>query len=681
MRNIFPGKVERIKILYVFGFITFVGISCVPPQPPTKEMVEVDVKLNASHQTILEFQDQLLVDSLANYLNSDDVTLRYLAARAFASMSAEDHSDKLKELLKDTVRMVAAMAAYSIGQQADSSYQHALLDAFKQRDSINVNNILNCNILEAIGKCGDPKYLDLVATTSSYLNTDTLLLLGQTRCIYRYGLRGIISSKGTARMASIAVDETFPDEVRILAAHYLQRIKGLELSEYRENLLKAISSSRNVDLKIALLESLKHLKHVEVLVYLIQNIPRLEDERLKTASIQAFRNFDFNSYIATLEYLLQTSGHLTRWVVADFLLANISSNEAGKIMELAEVQDEPITKVKLLKASYRHLPRFYVNSRESVKDQIIALYTSSKNIGQTVEVVHALGEDLLNLNMLIDIVQSTEITALKSAALENIIKIVASSEFDVSNRLVTEEMVLKVNAVLLSQFKSGDIAAVSLISDYAGPNKEKLTTYGFSSGILDSVFQNITLPAGIEAKRSLGKTLSKWNGYEYEEIIAPYNHPIDFSLLSGLPQYPRANISTTKGDIIIEFFVNDAPGTVSSFIRLMKLNYFTRKKFHRIVPNFVTQGGCNRGDGYGSLDFTLRSEFSPLYYDQGGYLGMASAGPHSESQQIFITHTATPHLDGRYTIFAKVVEGMDIVLKLSHEDNIQSIKMVTFDLM
>ncbi len=681
MKKIFSGKISRIKFLYTLGLLVLAGLSCVPPQPPSKEIIDIDLKLNSSQQAIIEFHDQLLADSLALYLDNEDVNLRYLSARAFASMSAKDHSEKLKELLMDTVRMVAAMAAYSIGQQADSSYQQALLDAFKQRDSIGVNNILNCNILEAIGKCAAPKYLDLIATAGSYRNTDTLLLLGQTRGIYRYGVRGIISTKGTARMASIAVDDTFPEEARIMAAHYLQRIKGLELNEYLEDILKAISSSENVDLKIALLESLKHIKQVEVLIYLIQNIPHLEDERFKTASIQAFRNFDFNSYIATLEYLLQTAGHLTRWVVADFLLANISSNEAGKIMALAEIQDEPITKVKLLKAAYRHLPRFYVNSRDAVKDQIIALYTSSGNIGQTVEVVHALGEDFMNLDLLIDIVETTEITALRTAAIENIIKIVSSSEFNVSNRLVTEEMIVKVNAILLSQFKSGDIAAVSLIAEYAKSNKEKLSTYGFSSGILDSVYQKIVLPAGIEAKRSLAKTLSEWNGYEYEEIIVPFNHPIDFSLLSGLPENPRANISTTKGDIIIEFYVNEAPGTVSSFIRLMKLNYFTRKKFHRIVPNFVTQGACNRGDGYGSLDFTIRSEFSPLYYDQGGYLGMASAGPHSESQQIFITHTATPHLDGRYTIFAKVVEGMDVVLKLSHEDNIDRIKMVTLELM
>src|SRR5690606_3536427 len=151
MRKIFPVKINGINYFYALGLMVLAGLSCVPPQPPSKEIVDIDLKLNSSQQAIIEFQDQLLADSLAIYLDSEDVNLRYLSARAFASMSAQDHSEKLKALLKDTVRMVAAMAAYSIGQQADSSYQQALLNAFKQRDSVDVNNILNCNILEAIG--------------------------------------------------------------------------------------------------------------------------------------------------------------------------------------------------------------------------------------------------------------------------------------------------------------------------------------------------------------------------------------------------------------------------------------------------------------------------------------------------------------------------------------------------
>ena len=87
---------------------------------------------------------------------------------------------------------------------------------------------------------------------------------------------------------------------------------------------------------------------------------------------------------------------------------------------------------------------------------------------------------------------------------------------------------------------------------------------------------------------------------------------------------------------------------------MKKEKFYNEKTWHRVVPNFVIQAGCTRGDGYGSLNYTIRSEFSPQSY-KTGYVGMASAGKDTESTQFFITHRPTPHLDGRYTIFAKVI--------------------------
>jgi cyclophilin family peptidyl-prolyl cis-trans isomerase len=89
----------------------------------------------------------------------------------------------------------------------------------------------------------------------------------------------------------------------------------------------------------------------------------------------------------------------------------------------------------------------------------------------------------------------------------------------------------------------------------------------------------------------------------------------------------------------------------------------------------VIQGGGNRGDGYGSLDYTIRSELSPLYYDKSGIVGMASAGLHTESQQWFITLRPTLHLNGKYTQFARLTEGEDVLAMIRRGDKIESIKI------
>ena len=126
----------------------------------------------------------------------------------------------------------------------------------------------------------------------------------------------------------------------------------------------------------------------------------------------------------------------------------------------------------------------------------------------------------------------------------------------------------------------------------------------------------------------------------------------------------------------LELFPERAPATVSSFIDLINKGFYNQKYFHRVVPNFVIQTGCPRGDGYGSLDFTIRSEVADSYYDAEGYVGMASAGPHTEGTQFFITHSPTPHLDGKYTIFGRVISGMEVVHRIAMGDQIKTINIL-----
>jgi cyclophilin family peptidyl-prolyl cis-trans isomerase len=97
--------------------------------------------------------------------------------------------------------------------------------------------------------------------------------------------------------------------------------------------------------------------------------------------------------------------------------------------------------------------------------------------------------------------------------------------------------------------------------------------------------------------------------------------------------------------------------------------------FHRVVPNFVIQGGDPRGDGWGGPGYTIRSEFSPIPFD-AGVIGMASAGKDTEGSQWFVTHSPQPHLDGRYTVFGRVTGGLDVVHKIQVDDRIFDITLI-----
>ncbi|WP_161804546.1 peptidylprolyl isomerase [Ardenticatena maritima] len=130
-----------------------------------------------------------------------------------------------------------------------------------------------------------------------------------------------------------------------------------------------------------------------------------------------------------------------------------------------------------------------------------------------------------------------------------------------------------------------------------------------------------------------------------------------------------ATIKTEKGDIRIQLFADKAPKTVNNFVFLAEQGFYDNTTFHRVIPDFMAQGGDPSGTGAGGPGYTFEDEISPdLVFDGPGYLAMANAGPNTNGSQFFITYVETPWLNGRHTIFGKVVEGMDVALSLTPRD-------------
>jgi cyclophilin family peptidyl-prolyl cis-trans isomerase len=134
-------------------------------------------------------------------------------------------------------------------------------------------------------------------------------------------------------------------------------------------------------------------------------------------------------------------------------------------------------------------------------------------------------------------------------------------------------------------------------------------------------------------------------------------------------------VKTGKGEFVIQLNVTWCPGTSAAFAELVESGFYTNFTIHRVVPNFVMQDGCPRGDGWGAPEFTIRSEFTPGTFMEGT-LGMASSGKDTEGSQWYVTHSATPHLDARYTAFGFVAEGMDVVNRLQVGDVIKGMELV-----
>ncbi|AAB85816.1 MULTISPECIES: peptidylprolyl isomerase [Methanothermobacter] len=135
-----------------------------------------------------------------------------------------------------------------------------------------------------------------------------------------------------------------------------------------------------------------------------------------------------------------------------------------------------------------------------------------------------------------------------------------------------------------------------------------------------------------------------------------------------------AVIETVKGDIELILFEEDAPNTVANFEKLSNSGFYDGLTFHRVIPDFVIQGGCPVGDGTGGPGYTIKCEINPNRHVKGA-LSMAHAGRDTGGSQFFITLSPQPHLDGVHTVFGKVVRGMDVVESIERGDRMLRVRV------
>ena len=149
--------------------------------------------------------------------------------------------------------------------------------------------------------------------------------------------------------------------------------------------------------------------------------------------------------------------------------------------------------------------------------------------------------------------------------------------------------------------------------------------------------------------------------------MARYAKPPDFQI--DVRKRYTATIYTDRGAIELQLHADKAPITVNNFVFLAREGYYDGTTFHRVIKDFMIQGGDPTGTGRGGPGYQFKDEFHPsLKHDGPGILSMANAGPNTNGSQFFITHVATPWLDGKHAVFGRVIEGMDVVNAIPERD-------------
>jgi cyclophilin family peptidyl-prolyl cis-trans isomerase len=282
----------------------------------------------------------------------------------------------------------------------------------------------------------------------------------------------------------------------------------------------------------------------------------------------------------------------------------------------------------------------------------------------------ALAEDTRNYQYLIDLYDPSDPAILSTKTVEGLVAIVSAKSY------LTNTMKRSVADQLQKVFMNGKGGAVAAAAEAFIDKDLNLLALFENTDFVKEARDRLILPNELETYNILNKIIAQIEGQNEPEIKVSDNvKEINWVLFDQYSATPEVRISTTKGEIVMELFKHQAPQGVMNMIDLIKSGFYNNKYFHRVIPNFVAQGGCPDGDGYGSLNYTIRSELNDVHFDDEGYVGYASAGKHTESTQWVITYSPTPHLNGKYTIFGKVTNGMDVVDAIEVGDKINRISI------
>ena len=640
--------------LYFLGIliVSFFG-GCEEASSPDKktEIKAVNQFSDQGLTDIYEAKDRADLQVLGEFLQHEKATYRAAAALALGSVRSKKAISQLLTALQDSAAKVRKASAFSLGQLRSNELIKPMQSALDQE----AEAVVVQTLFEALGKCGDTTTINYVLAFDRLVQHSEVSE-GKAMALYRLATRGIHSEQGTAFIISQLANES----VRTveIAAHYLARARGIDLNGFVNQIATAYKGNQvNIQMPLAQALSKAPTQGSELLKEVLANA---SDYRILVNAIRAAGN-----------HAVDFSGEIKPFVTHENPSVGITAaayfTEKGKdasqiVLELAESTEQWRVRAALYQTALANEPQ------PELAAQVRELYQQSEHIYERGALLLALAGQMDQMTFIIEEMQSVESPVLKSYAMEALAALGHHADFEFSAAYAE---------AVANGVASGDVGVIAQAAQLLTYEQLPFRThFEGNSEFLKDAQSKLPLPAAIEAYLALRDAIDYFEEPAQPTRVAKvYNHPIDWERVKTIRPDQKASITTEKGTITLQLFVEEAPGSVLNFIQLTEEGYFNDKNFHRIVPNFVAQGGCPRGDGWGSPNFTIRTEIGYRAYKTGS-VGMASAGPDTESSQWFICHSATPHLDGNYTIFAEVVEGMDVVHQLEVGDKIKAVNLL-----
>ena len=666
--------------------------ACVRTPRPT---VDLDNKYHdATIRQIGTAQDERNTAALLPFLTNPNPNYRREAALAFASVQAPAAVPGLIPLLRDADPSVRRAAAYALGQTGDST----AVDSLRVRVLKETDDRVRRYVHEALGRTVTRTSLPELWRVE--MLNDTARAAALAWGLSRAALRGLASPESIRRTVLVLNAPKLPARGRLAAVVGLSRTRGLDADLARlaeTTLLRVAAKDRAYAVRAAAATTLGRIAALPapaattsaaiplpeasgaakapagaatVLARLATKDP---DYRVRLSAIRALP-FASETYAMSRKAVFYALAHDRAPVAltaAEWLLAHAKGESGPLLAALADgnKQASPRVRAALLQAAVRHASPA---SRPSLTETIRRRYPAVPTVYEKSFLLQALAEDPAAFDFVqAEAFASGQSPVVAGYALAALLTMRRSPDFPTARHA-------DFAGAMRRALASGDVAQLGTAAEALADARLYPETQPADLAALRQAQARLQLPREIEAWQGLQQALDKLEKAARptpSPLATAQQHPIDWAVVQGVPLGQQVRLRTSKGIILLELKPNEAPGAVASFVTLLGQKFYDTLYFHRVVPNFVAQGGDPRGDGNGSAPYNLRSEFGDLHYEEGS-VGLASAGKDTESCQFFITHTPTPHLDGRYPIFAQVVGGLDVVHKLEIGDQILGVELV-----
>lgn len=630
------------KWISFFSLVLIVG--CGDSQP-REAIGEVNMFEDATLVSMYDAADKRDALSLLPYAEHETAAYRRAFARLVGSMPDSVLLEPVGKLLADPIPYVRLEAAWAIGQYKDTLALAYLEKAIRKATIPEVK----AELLEAIGKCAHPKAMAFLLRHEPNTPDEEA---GKMWGIYRAAAKGLLLEDHVRVIAAHL--KSGDADTRLAAISTLSQQQSFRLDDYANDLRAMAASDPVAEVRHKALHALAYTYTKDE--FYASVFFNDADPTVRATAVAAFANLTSEPAMGIVIDALQDG---QAWVatVAAARMPGLGMALAPETLRSLALSS-PVPEVRA--AAVNHVFRNAQDKNEGWQ-LYRSVMTAYRSPGDRVPLVRNLGEFPFAMDTLVAYLRKP--APISTAAAEAIVGL--------AGRYI--ELRPLVSNLIISEIEKADIGATTVFAQAARAPHFSVMLADYHANFLEAA-ERFTSPGEAEAREALlrvHKTLTKG-----DRNFGPpeYNHPIDWESVRGIPRKTYARLYHKGRYLEIQLLVEDAPASVESIVKLANDRFYDGLNFHRVIPGFVSQGGCPVGDGFHSVPYSLRSEFSPLRFGRG-VVGLASAGTDTEGCQFFISHASAPHLEGRFTVIGAMTNGFELLPELSTGAVIDSLRI------